>query len=131
VPDEREPLDSERGEEADVVTHVIIDAADAGVIAREPEAGVVWHDEPEALGERKEAVEALDRSAAVQEHERVSGTGGEHRCVDVADDEMRQFEVPQRDPDSIRITVPPATVRSAVACHHAPCGPALSFFPTI
>ena len=82
---ERDLVEAEPVEEVEVVQVVVVQAVDARVVRRGAEARMDGHDQPAALGQRQERVEAGDRAAAVQEHERSALAGAEDGGLDAVD----------------------------------------------
>ena len=85
VADERDLAELERVEEVEVVQDVVLDRVDARVVGGGAEPGMVGDDEPEAVRERQQGVEARERPRAVEEDERVALPGAEDRRVDPVD----------------------------------------------
>ena len=85
MPRERELADPEAIEELEVVQVVVVAPVDGRIVARSPESRMVRHDQPHALRQRQEDVEAGHRAATVEEHERRALPGTEHGGVDAVD----------------------------------------------
>src|SRR6185295_20091813 len=86
--DEVAARDAESVEHVEVVSHEMVDAGECRT-ARSPEAGMMSDDQAKMLREGEQPVEPACRPGAVEEHDGIASSGGQHEGFDSVDVEAR------------------------------------------